>query len=92
MALPLKIDYFLARHRTDADGLSCWTCFSGRKRMAWSDARDVRFAAAKKWFRLRDGSGSTARISFMLMGLPEFARLLLAHAPPQATRLRRGDV
>ncbi len=84
MALPMITDYVLARHRADAGGLSYWTYFGGQKRMAWSDVREVRFVVAMKWFRLRDGRGGTARISTMLVGLPEFAGLVLAHAPPHA--------
>jgi hypothetical protein len=37
-----------------------------------------------KWFRLETQSGDVARISAMLIGLPEFARLLLSHAQPHA--------
>jgi hypothetical protein len=37
-----------------------------------------------KWFRLETRTGAVARISAMLIGLPEFARLLLAHAPADA--------
>ena len=92
MALPMIADYFLARHRADARGLSYWSYFGGQKRMVWSDVREVRFAAAMKWFRLRDASGGTARISIMLVGLPEFARLLLAHAPPQAIDSQTRDL
>jgi hypothetical protein len=36
-----------------------------------------------KWFRLEAQSGTVIRISAMLTGLPEFARLLLVHAPTQ---------
>ncbi len=92
MALPMIADYFLARHSADVDGLSYWTYFGGRKRMVWSDVREVRFATAMKWFRLRDDRGGIARISIMLVGLPEFARLLLAHAPPQAIDSQTRDL
>ena len=37
-----------------------------------------------KWFRLETKSGEVARIFSMLMGLPEFARLLLEHTPEDA--------
>jgi hypothetical protein len=37
-----------------------------------------------KWFRLETASGEVARLSAMLVGLPELAGLLLVHAPPQA--------
>jgi hypothetical protein len=37
-----------------------------------------------KWFRLESQSGTVARISVMLMGLPVFAQLLLVHTLPEA--------
>jgi hypothetical protein len=37
-----------------------------------------------KWFRLETHTGQVVRVSAMVMGLPEFARLLLARAPQGA--------
>ena len=37
-----------------------------------------------KWFTLDRASGGRVRVSAMLTGLPEFARLVLVHAPPAA--------
>lgn len=42
------------------------------------------YAPAMKWFRLETRSGDVARLSVMLMGLPAFAQVLLAHAPAEA--------
>ena len=44
----------------------------------------MQYAPVMKWFRLENSSGEVARISAMLVGLPEFARLLLRQAPPRA--------
>jgi hypothetical protein len=40
------------------------------------------YTPTMKWFRLEGQSGDVARISAMLIVLPEFARVLLAHTPP----------
>jgi hypothetical protein len=37
-----------------------------------------------KWFRVESQTGTVVRLSLMLMGLPEFAQLLLAHAGREA--------
>jgi len=52
-----------------------------RRYLRWSDLRTVRYAPVMKWFRLETRSGDVARVSAMMMGLPEFARILLAHSP-----------
>jgi hypothetical protein len=44
----------------------------------------VRYTPLMKWFRLETQSGNVARVSVMLMGLPEFAGLLLQNAPQGA--------
>jgi hypothetical protein len=81
LALPILADYFLARHEVSEQGLSYGRLTGPRGYLRWSDLRRVRYAPVMKWFVLETRSGDVARISAMLMGLPEFARLLLAHAP-----------
>jgi hypothetical protein len=44
----------------------------------------VHYAPVLKWFRLETREGKVARISAMLVGLPEFAQVLLRRAPPGA--------
>ena len=58
--------------------------FGSRGYMRWTELKNVRFSEAMKWFRLESQSGKVVRLSVMLMGLPRFAQLLLAHAPPQS--------
>jgi heme/copper-type cytochrome/quinol oxidase subunit 4 len=84
LSAPLVVDYFMANHQVSEDGLAYTKLVGTRKYLRWSDLRDVRYASSMKWFRLETRSGDVARISVMLMGLPEFARLLLANAPDDA--------
>jgi hypothetical protein len=58
--------------------------FGQRGILRWSEVRKVRFASVMKWFVLELHSGTTVRVSAMLIGLPEFARLLLRYVPKEA--------
>lgn len=75
-------DYCLARHEVSEEGLIYRRLTGSRGKLKWSELRRVRYAPAMKWFRLEDRSGEVARISTMLIGLPEFARVLLANTDP----------
>lgn len=46
--------------------------------------RRVTYAPVMKWFVLETRSRDVARVSAMLRGLPEFARLVPTHAPADA--------
>jgi hypothetical protein len=73
--------YFVEEHEVSEEGLT-YTSFAGIKKfLRWSDLRAVRYAPYMKWFRLETNSGSIARVSVTVTGLPEFARLLMQKAP-----------
>ncbi|MFO1407262.1 MAG: PH domain-containing protein [Steroidobacteraceae bacterium] len=84
MSVPMVVDYFVARHEVTDEGLHYRKFVGTRKFMRWSEVRNVRYASGMKWFRLESTSDEVARLSVMLMGLPEFARMLLAHVPDGA--------
>ena len=84
LALPILGDYFAARHEVSEEGLRYGRLFGSGGYMRWTELKSVRFSEAMKWFRLESQSGKVVRLSVMLMGLPTFAQLLLAHAPPQS--------
>lgn len=84
LSVPMIADYFRARHYVSEEGMSYGRLLGSRRHLQWAELRSVKFAPAMKWFRLETQSGDVARISAKLLGLPEFAQLLLAHAPPQA--------
>lgn len=83
LALWMVADYFVARHQVSDEGMSHGSLM-GRRDFRWAEVASVRYAPAMKWFRLETRSGRVARVSAMLVGLPEFARLLLAKVPPGA--------
>lgn len=85
-ALPLLMlaDYFFARHEVSEEGMDFADIIGRRRTLEWADVVRVRYAPMMMWFRIETRSGQVARISVMLMGLPEFARLVLEHVPPQA--------
>ena len=82
MAVPVVADYFFSRHELSDEGLRYGGLFGKRGYLRWSELRVVRYAPVMKWFRLETKTGKVARISAMLVGLPEFARLVLRHSPP----------
>jgi hypothetical protein len=84
LALPILGDYFAARHEVSEEGLRYGRLIGSGGYMHWTELKSVRFSDAMKWFRLESQSGKVVRLSVMLMGLPTFAQLLLAHAPPQS--------
>ncbi len=84
LALPILADYFAARHEVSEEGLRYGRLFGSGGYLRWTDLKSVRFSDAMKWFRLESQSGKVVRLSVMLMGLPTFAQLLLAHAPRQS--------
>ena len=82
-SLPIVAEYFFARHKVSDAGIEYGRMFGQRGTLLWSDVQRVRFASMMKWFVLEPRAGAPVRISAMLMGLPEFARLLLLHVPAQ---------
>ena len=84
LALPVVGDYFAARHDVSDEGLRYSRLVGSGGYIRWVEIKKVRFSDAMKWFRLESESGEVVRLSIMLMGLPEFARALLAHTPRES--------
>ena len=84
LALPILGDYFAARHEVSEEGLRYGQLIGSGGYVRWTELKSVRFSEAMKWFRLESQTGKVLRLSVLLMGLPRFAELLLAHAPRQS--------
>ena len=82
LSAPMVTAFFLEEYEVSNEGIAGRSFTGVRKYLRWSDLRAVRYASSMKWFRLETQSGTVARISVMLMGLPDFARLLLQRASP----------
>jgi hypothetical protein len=78
---PLISSFYFSRHRVSPSGMDYGEMFGARRTFAWSEVMAVHYSRSMGWFRLELDSGYVARISATLMGLPEFARLVLAHVP-----------
>lgn len=87
-SLTLVADYYFARHYVSDMGIEYGRMMGQRRTLLWSDVQRIGFAPAAKWFVLEDRKGNKARVSTMLMGLPEFARLVLLHVPVPAIEAR----
>jgi hypothetical protein len=77
-------EYFRARHSVSDLGLNYRGLLRPGGFIPWDTVATVRYAPTMKWFRIESRDGQIARISVMLMGLPEFAQALLAHVPASA--------
>lgn len=83
-SVPLIADYFFARHRVSDQGIEYGRMFGRGGSLRWSEVRGVRFSPAMKWFVLEAATGERVRVSAMLVGLPEFARLVVVHVSQEA--------
>jgi Bacterial PH domain len=84
LSVPVVASYFLGRHEVSEEALTYGTLGGRRLHLRWSDVVRVRYAPSMQWFKLETRTGHVARVSAMLIGLPEFARLVLAHVPAAA--------
>jgi len=84
LALPIIAGYFGTRHEMSEDGLRYGRLFGSSRYVRWLDLKGIRYNPVTKSFRLESHSGDTLSISVMLMGLPIFARLVVAKVPPEA--------
>ena len=92
LSAPMVAGFVFQHHDVSNDGLAYRNVIGARKDLRWSDLKAVRYSPTKKSFRLETRTGDTARISAMLMGLPEFARVLLEHTPKEAIDARTVNV
>ena len=81
MTVPLIAAYFLENHQLSEDGSAIRTSLGVKKYLRWTELRSVRHSAWMNWFRLETQSGVIGR---MLIGLPEFAQMLLRNSPRSA--------
>src|ERR1700732_1479471 len=78
LSLGMVAAYVLGHHQVSREGLIYGRLTGRRGYLKWADLRRVKYAPTMKWFRLETQSGDVARISAMLVGLPELARVLLS--------------
>jgi small-conductance mechanosensitive channel len=84
LALVIIAEYFRAWHEVSDEGMNYGRLTGKRGSLKWSEVVRVRYVLGMNWFKLETQSGAVARVSAMLMGLPEFARLVLTHVSPAA--------
>ena len=81
LGVPLILEYVRVQFRLEPEGLRYQTLSGRRGVLAWSQIAAVRYSQAAKWFRLDGKRGELIRISSMIIGLPQFAQVILAMAP-----------
>jgi TPR repeat protein len=77
LSLPLLLDYFLTWYDVSADGLDYGRLMGGRDHLKWALVRRITYSRVMNWFRLETDSGRVARVPLRLVGVPEFARIVL---------------
>ena len=93
LSLTLVLAFFTDKHEVSELGLHYTPILRiGMKHMDWAQVKSIRYARFLKWFAIKSSDGETARLSVMLMGLPEFARLALLHAPADALDERTKEI
>jgi hypothetical protein len=55
-----------------------------RGTLKWNQVRRVHYSSFAKWFRIETEDGQVARISALLVGLPDFARAVLSGVRQEA--------
>ncbi|MCP1446566.1 hypothetical protein J3D54_005698 [Pseudomonas sp. GGS8] len=81
LGLYLVAGYFIERHKLSEQGLIFGRVFRKQGYLSWSEVCSVRYSRNMNYFRLETHMGSVVRISTLFMGLPEFAKLVLANVP-----------
>ncbi|HWZ64665.1 MAG TPA: hypothetical protein VNX02_16720 [Steroidobacteraceae bacterium] len=84
LGLLTLLEYARARHELTADGLEVGRLFGPRGSLRWRDVTHLSYSKGMRWFRIETAAGDVARISAMLMGLPELARAVLDQVPGYA--------
>ncbi|MFM9835502.1 MAG: hypothetical protein ACKVOA_05310 [Methylophilaceae bacterium] len=84
IAVVVIADYFLARHEVSELGINFGKMTGLRGYIKWAELERIEYSYLTQWFKLKSTDGQVARISVLLTGLPEFARLALKNAPASA--------
>jgi hypothetical protein len=84
LGAPLVLVYFRTRYELLPDGLRYQSLYRRQGSISWMDVTKVGCSHSAGWFSVSTRDGRVVRLSFMLTGLPQFARALLAANPATA--------
>lgn len=76
---PVVLIHKRERYQVTEDGIQFQPPFRRGGFLKWPEVKRVRYSITNKWFRVDGINGEVVRISVMLSGLPDFARVLLDH-------------
>jgi lipid-A-disaccharide synthase-like uncharacterized protein len=80
----LVVEYLMDRHQLDTRGIRSRGFFGQINSAAWNDISRIGFNQSLQWFHLRTKDGRLWHVTAMLVGLPAFGKLILAHVNPAA--------
>jgi len=84
LSLPLIVTYFRTRYELEPGGMRYQSLLRAPSAIRWADVTKVSYSRGGGWFSVTTRGGTVVRLSAMLIGLPEFARALLAEVPASA--------
>jgi len=79
LGLPFILTYFFSHHEVSEEGMSFGRMFGKREALKWSEVVRVEYSAGLERFDIETRSREIFHVDSQLVGLPEFARLVLAH-------------
>lgn len=71
------LNYYREFSEINANGIRYRRVFGSSGRANWREVSKVHYSERLKWFRLDLKTGGCVRVSALMVGLPEFARLVL---------------
>ncbi len=79
----MVLEYLFVRHTVTEEGMEARELFGKRVRIRWDGVVRVYYSPLAGWFGVVDADGKVIRVSAMMLGLQEFARVMLSRVPPE---------
>ena len=88
---PLFIEGTFSWYIVNNEGIDRHSAWSRHLFMRWSEIDSITFTAVNQWFVIKGNMG-TIRLHAYLIGLPEFARAVRKHVPPERWDKAKGMI
>ncbi len=84
IATPMLLAYFRNRHELTDSEMKYGSTFGRGGRFRWSEVRRVDYQALHKRVRIEAENGRVAKVPIMLVGVPQFAQMVLTKVPTES--------
>ena len=79
----MVLEFLFVRRTVTEEGMEARELFGKRIRIRWDAVVRVYYSPLAGWFGVVDAEGKIIRVSVMMLGLPDFARVVLSRVPPE---------